>query len=37
MSAPIALAPVTSWQSCQDEVVARLAPCVLRPETCRHL
>ena len=34
---PAALATVASWQAGRDEVAARLAPCVPRPETRRRL
>ena len=30
---PVEPATVASWQACRDEVAARLAPCVPRPET----
>ena len=35
--APVEPATVASWQGCRDEVAARLAPCVPRPETRRRL
>ena len=36
-SASVELAKVASWQACRDEVAARLAPCVPRPETRQRL
>ena len=35
--ASVELAKAASWQACRDEVAARLAPCVPRPETRRYL